>query len=146
MLPSIRPLAACLLCTLIAFGQLPALMHVACCNPSSALKAQSDRGAFDCSKRCRHCAAQGSSERESQPSDTNQRDDDREQPPHDEHDSDGCAVCRSLLLLSHLDDLEVVIQSEPYCLDFLLPHESMLDVCVLWNSAAPRGPPQVSVS
>ena len=81
-----RPLLSSLLCGVIAFGQTPALLHVACCHtapPASLYSAEEQLET--CSNACCQQA--------NQHSDANP-----EAPQHaPAHDPDTCTICQSLL-------------------------------------------------
>lgn len=145
----IRPTIAYLLCMLLALGQLPALLHVASCHPPrTSVSASSLSRSSGCARHCCQCAVHSPSKKRSSAFRSAVRSGDRndgrleegQQTPV-EHDSDGCCVCRSLLLHSIVCVFEFDTKSEICCLDFLLLRASCLGSRVLWSTSAPRGPP-----
>lgn len=123
-----RPLLLSLLCLVIAFGQLPALLHVASCHGHAHCQ-KVDRSK-SASKVCSHCC--------------NHDEVDEEAPPVPLHDSEDCVICHSLadpvgLAWNFEFPLvqECLFELASYCAD-----RSPVDACIA--IAQPRGPPVVA--
>lgn len=87
-----RPLLSSLLCSVIAFGQLPALLHLASCHGhASCLQVTVKQGtSSSCSHGCRHGT------NDLVPSATGHVVQNEESPAVPLHDSEQCAICHSL--------------------------------------------------
>jgi hypothetical protein len=146
-----RPILALLLCMLVAFGQLPALVHMHSCHHFSAFSTEQfkPKQKYDRAHSCK-CLDHDLNGQVAQlsvevpPCDAQQGDEDCHddgEHSHHEHDSDSCTICQSLLSLSHVEVGLASCQSEPLRLDVLLQLASILLVRAGYSRIAPRGPP-----
>ena len=141
MMNYIRPIAVPFLCVLVAFGQLPALLHVRSCHIQHCSSSSLDVAAKHLqlanrlpgapSHACRHASC-------THHLPVGERPDDR---VPNEHDSESCVVCQSLLSASLLERFEIAVTSQFSCAKFVLPCESMLNSQSSIAIASPRGPP-----
>ena len=123
-----RPLLLSLLCLVIAFGQLPALLHVASCDGHAhCQKVHSSSGLQVCSHGCNHHELEN-----------------EESPSVPLHDSEDCVICHSLAnpvgLVGNFEFplvQEYLFELASNCADRLLVEASIA-------IAQPRGPPVIA--
>lgn len=128
-----RPLLSSLLCGLIAFGQAPALLHVACCHgePKASAYTAEEQSAVCSGVGCQHANQDHSV--------------DPEGPKHaPAHDPDSCTICHSLLGPAGL----VWVDELPLVFDFLYERATLGVDRNLYEAILcmpqPRGPPSVA--
>lgn len=142
-----RPFLSSLLCCVIAFGQMPALLHMVSCHGHAHTLgvAQKHQSTLVCSHGCNDaCHGVGKSVQclgDSQHSDSQHSDSRHRHAPVPKHDSDHCAVCQSLA-----NPVGVVWNFELPLVQECLYELASISADRLWAKASfsipqPRGPP-----
>ncbi len=160
----LRPFVTAFLCGVIAFGQLPAWLHVASCgshsHPDQSQHCDSQLGDVselpDISSHCETGCSHHSPGAHLSPAQAK-----AQQPAHDairtlagcnhsphhengpsEHDSDDCKICQSLYGPAGVVQFEIVVLSEVGAGEAIGMVASALVAQVTCSIAQPRGPPR----
>ena len=137
MTAHLRPFVALLLCWLLAFGQIPAWMHVVACEGHEVSSLQAGSSNAPCSTNCsgHKCPSRADSQNA-------QRSNAPAKSPA-EHDSSDCTICQSIFAPAGIVDFQVVVPSEMFDGEWLEPVELAFAFNVFQSLAQPRGPPAV---
>ena len=139
-----RPLLSSLLCCVIAFGQLPTLLHVVTCHGHAHSQRPDEEPKGSCSHGCHHHLAHKQQAVKSAQAAKSNVEEGEETPAVPEHDSEHCPICHSLanpVGFVWNFDLPLV----PECLnEFASICADRLPVKASYAIPQPRGPPVVA--
>lgn len=127
----VRPLLSSILCCMIAFGHLPAWLHVATCGDGCGNTPVAVAEDTSCSHGCCH-HSDDSAEPNSLP-----------EAPAD-HDSDSCAACQSLASSIGVVSLSETTLAREYVCEPVFARVDRDPIGASFSIAQPRGPPTLA--